>query len=84
MRLHRELKEQNLDEFFFNHVMRLQPHLVRMTVGGVKIDEERKDILDGWIPHSKHETPPQEFDYPPQMHLCSYSVWVFRKKYGRF
>lgn len=40
-----ELKQQGLDKFFFDHVMRLQPHLVRMTVGGVLIDTELKDGL---------------------------------------
>ncbi len=44
-RLKKELEEQKLDEFFFNHVMRLQPNLVRMTVGGVKVDEEGKGKL---------------------------------------
>ncbi|MBU2051495.1 MAG: hypothetical protein KKH61_21300 [Gammaproteobacteria bacterium] len=37
-----ELKQQKLDTFFFDHVMRVQPHLVRMTVGGVLIDTELK------------------------------------------
>jgi len=41
----RELKEQKLDKFFFGHVMRLQHHLVRMTVGGVKIDVELKNKI---------------------------------------
>lgn len=34
-----ELKAQKLDAFFFDHVMRLQPHLIGMTVGGLKVDE---------------------------------------------
>jgi uracil-DNA glycosylase family 4 len=38
MRELEELQAQKLDEFFFNHVMRLQPHLVRMTVLGIKCD----------------------------------------------
>jgi len=32
-------------DFFQGHVMRLQPHLVRMTVGGVKADAALKDQL---------------------------------------
>lgn len=40
-----ELKAQGLDKFFFEHVMRLQPHLVRMVVGGVKADIAFKDQL---------------------------------------
>lgn len=33
-----ELREQKLDKFYFEHVMRLQAHLVWMTVGGVLND----------------------------------------------
>lgn len=33
-----ELEEQHLDDFFYNHVMRLDPHLVRSTVDGVAVD----------------------------------------------
>lgn len=40
-----ELKQQKLDTFFFEHVMRLQPHLVNMTVGGVLIDVDYKERL---------------------------------------
>lgn len=40
-----ELKAQKMDKFFFEHVMRLQAHLVRMTVGGVLIDTKFKDSL---------------------------------------
>lgn len=40
-----ELKRDGLDKFFFNHVMRLQPHLVRMIVGGIKCDKELKDVV---------------------------------------
>jgi DNA polymerase I - 3''-5'' exonuclease and polymerase domains len=44
--LRRELKEQGLDAFYFEHVMRLQAHLVRMTVGGVLNDMSlREDML---------------------------------------
>lgn len=34
----KELEAQSLKDFFFDHVMRLQPHLIRMVVGGVKMD----------------------------------------------
>lgn len=40
-----ELQAQNLDKFFFNHVMRLQPHLIRMTVGGMLTDRALKDKI---------------------------------------
>lgn len=39
----KELEQQNMSEFFFNHVMRLQPHLIRMTVGGLLIDQTLKE-----------------------------------------
>lgn len=38
-----ELRSQQLDDFFFSHIMRLQPHLVNMTAGGVLIDAEWKE-----------------------------------------
>ena len=41
-RLLGELQAQKLDQFFFNHVMRLQPKSVRMTVGGVLCDRPLK------------------------------------------
>jgi len=40
-----ELRTQKLDKFFFDHVMRLQHHLIRMTVGGVLVDTQYKDAL---------------------------------------
>jgi uracil-DNA glycosylase family 4 len=40
-----ELRDQKLDKFFFEHVMRLQPHLIRMTLGGLKIDTVLKQNL---------------------------------------
>jgi uracil-DNA glycosylase family 4 len=40
-----ELKEQDLYGFFFNHVMRLQRHLIGMTINGVKCDTGRKDTI---------------------------------------
>jgi len=41
-----ELKDQGLWDFFMNHVMRLQPHLVRMCVGGLKMDMKMKEELN--------------------------------------
>ena len=42
-----ELREQKLDKFYFEHVMRLQAHLVLMTVGGVLNDMQlREQMLD--------------------------------------
>ena len=42
-----ELRDQKLDKFYFEHVMRLQSHLVLMTVGGVLNDMQlREQMLD--------------------------------------
>jgi uracil-DNA glycosylase family 4 len=43
--LQRELQDQDLEEFFFNHVMRLQRHLVQMQVGGILADLKLKDTI---------------------------------------
>lgn len=40
-----ELKDQKLDKFYFDHVQRLAPELVKMTVGGIKIDTSLKEQL---------------------------------------
>lgn len=40
-----ELKQQGLADSFFENVMGAQPHLLRMVVGGVKIDTEVKQNL---------------------------------------
>lgn len=41
----KELEAQQMDEFFFSHVMTVQPHLVDMTVHGVKIDTDLKEKI---------------------------------------
>lgn len=43
--LQRELEAAKLDKFFFDHVMRLQPHLTRMTVLGLPVDLPLKDYI---------------------------------------
>lgn len=40
-----EMRSQGLDRFYLEHVMRLQPHLVRMQVGGVAVDIGLKEKL---------------------------------------
>lgn len=40
-----ELKQTKLDSFFFNHVMRAQPHLIAATVHGVAVDKTVKDRI---------------------------------------
>ena len=42
-RMHDELRTAKLEKFFFDHVMKLQPHLVRATVCGVKLDMSMKE-----------------------------------------
>ena len=44
-RTEQELRSQGLEDFFHTHVMRLGPHLVEMTVGGIKTDMELKESL---------------------------------------
>lgn len=44
-RIEHELRKAGLEKFFYDHVMRLQPHLIRMTVGGVKIDMSLKEKI---------------------------------------
>lgn len=43
--LHRDLEKHKLADFFYNHVMRLQPHLVQATVHGVGCDVDLKETL---------------------------------------
>ena len=43
--LARELKAQGQEKFFFEHVMRAQPHLVAAAVHGVKVDLSVKEVL---------------------------------------
>lgn len=45
LKLHEELRQQNMEKVFFDHVMRLQPHLVNMTLSGVKADVPMKDKI---------------------------------------
>jgi DNA polymerase len=41
----KELEQQGMADFFFSHVMRLQPHLINMTVGGIKLDLALKETI---------------------------------------
>jgi|TARA_R100000049_G_C1955568_1_gene109459 uracil-DNA glycosylase family 4 len=41
----KELKAQDLEEFYFNHVQRLQSHLIQMQVGGILADISLKDSI---------------------------------------
>lgn len=72
----KELKEQdNLYKFFIEHVMRVQPHLIRMTLGGIKLDmpmkEKLKDELEGVLEsklaqfHAACQLATGEIDYAP-------------------
>ncbi len=40
-----ELEAQQLDKFFFSHVMRAQPHLVEATVHGLAVDQTVKEKI---------------------------------------
>ena len=43
--IYKELRAQDLEDFYFKHVQRLQSHLVRMQVGGILADVELKDKI---------------------------------------
>ncbi len=43
--LHTELVDSNLHDFFYNHVMRLQPHLSKSTTTGIAVDIAKKEKL---------------------------------------
>lgn len=44
-RMENELVQFQQQRFFYDHVMRLQPHLARMTVGGLRVDAPFKEQL---------------------------------------
>ncbi len=44
-KLWQELKAQGQEKFFFDHVMRAQPHLVSAAVHGVKVDMDIKESI---------------------------------------
>ena len=50
-----ELRSQNMDHFFFNHVMRLMPHLVYMTTMGIKADLSLKEKITEQVERSLNE-----------------------------
>ena len=54
-RIDSELRAQKLDTFFYEHVMRLQPELVGMTVGGILCDTELKQHITDTIGASVDE-----------------------------
>jgi DNA polymerase I - 3''-5'' exonuclease and polymerase domains len=43
--LAKELKAQGQEKFFFDHVMRAQPHLVEAAVHGVQVDMSVRDVI---------------------------------------
>lgn len=40
-----ELRRENMEKFFFSHVMKLQPHLAEMTVNGIKLDMSLREKI---------------------------------------
>ncbi|CAM6001454.1 unnamed protein product [Sphagnum balticum] len=58
-----ELRTHHLDKFFFNHVMRLQPHLVRMTVNGIKCDAELKQTIAEQMTHKVEQLRTEFLEY---------------------
>lgn len=43
--LERKLVKENMNDFFRNHVMRAQPHLVELCIRGFKCDTEYKSVV---------------------------------------
>lgn len=41
--LRQELQVHKLEDFYYNHVMRLEPHLVRTTIEGLAVDQTIKE-----------------------------------------
>lgn len=64
----KELEEQGMAEFFFSHVMPLQPELIDMTVGGVKIDQQLKAKISEDM---KIDIARLRSDYFDQVALCT-------------
>lgn len=64
----KELEAQNMSDFFFNHVMPLQPELVNMTVLGVKIDVELKAQIAEQMRHTVAEL---KHEYYQMVHACT-------------
>lgn len=54
-RLGAELEDQKLDKFFFDHVMRLDKHLVRSTVDGVAVDINLKAKIANDLAQDVHK-----------------------------
>ena len=44
--LYASLEKERMADFFFNHVMRLQPHLAEATIHGVKIDTALREQVE--------------------------------------
>jgi len=66
--LEKELKDQKLEDFFFNHVMRLQPHLVMMQVGGMLTDTELKRAISNEL---KQELDNRLEEFHNKVHLLT-------------
>lgn len=75
-KLENELRTQNLWDFYESHIMRLQPHLARMTIGGVKVDTTLKaelaETIGAEVEQARnefhgavHELFPDEPEYKP-------------------
>lgn len=63
---HKELRNQKLERFFFDHVMRLQPHLVEMTTNGILIDQTLREEISKDLT-AQLETLERDFLYKAQV-----------------
>jgi uracil-DNA glycosylase family 4 len=66
--IHKELRAQKLDDFFFSHVMRLQPHLVKMQVGGILADISLKDQISKQL---RNELDGKLIEFHNQVHVLT-------------
>lgn len=64
----KELENRKLTDFFFSHVMRLQPHLIRMVVGGVKCDVDLKSKIAAEL---KEDVSRLLADFHRQVAICT-------------
>lgn len=66
--MRKELEQQGMDDFFFEHVMTLQPHLLDMTVKGVLVDQELKGHISEEL---KHDIATLKEEFYHQVAVCT-------------
>jgi len=93
-KIRRELEAQGLADFYFNHVMRLEPHLVRITTEGIATDpvvknqvaseliddlEKQKDAMTAHLRKSLNMPHyTMNFNSPDQLKICLFKHYKVR------